>query len=94
MHTKTLMTGVKAINALRSTGVIIQVQNDVFLDILKNIDSPIVVTASKKYFFTSLSCQYLTNYKGLFFWVETEKPLQLPEGIELVEAKEMLIPMI
>ena len=91
MYSHTLASGAKVIKAIMSSGIMIQVEPSVFLDTLNKIATPLVVMSHKKEYFVE-SYQYMTNYKGLFFWVETKQPLQLPEEIEKIEAAQMFIP--
>ena len=78
--------------AIRASGVIVQVEESDFLAILSRTEKPLVVTGQggvlKKNY------QYLTSYKGLAFFAKLPIPLELGEGVELVTAKRICIPQL
>jgi len=78
--------------AIRASGVIVQVEESDFLTILSRTEKPLVVTGQggvlKKNY------QYLTSYKGLAFFTKVHIPLELGEGVELVTAKRICIPQL
>ena len=59
----------KAYHALTAIGAIVQVDANVFMEILARVEHPLVVTHQRKWAFGS-DYQYLTPYKGLYFYVE------------------------
>lgn len=76
--------------AIKASGVIVHVEPDVFLGLLKNRPDALVVHASGGFLTTNY--QYLTSYKGLAFFTKAPSPLELPSGIELVNSKSIWVP--
>jgi len=76
--------------AIKASGVIVQVEHSDFLGILARQEGLLVVHATGGFFNTNY--QYMTSYKGLAFFTKTVVPLNLPAGIELIEAKKIWIP--
>ena len=77
-------------NAIKASGVLVQVTPEDFLNILSKTDNPLVIFAiggifSKKY-------QYLTSYKGFAFFTKSPEPLQFPSEVEIVKAGKIWIP--
>jgi hypothetical protein len=71
--------------AIRASGVIVRVEPDAFVGILKRQPGALVVRAAGRFFSTNY--RYLTSYKGLAFYTKASAPLDLPPGTELVQAK-------
>jgi len=76
--------------AIKASGVIVQVEPRDFLLILQKQQAPLVVQAVGGFFTTSY--QYLSSYKGLAFFTKAAEPLLLPDGCEVVEARKIWIP--
>ena len=76
--------------ATKASGAIVSVEPDAFLTILSKTSKPLIVMAEGGFIKTSY--QYLTSYKGLFFYTKSSTPLQLPGDIELVVADKIWIP--
>jgi hypothetical protein len=76
--------------AIKASGVIVRVEPDDFLGILKRQQGALVVHATGGFFSTNY--QYLTSYKGLAFFTKSSAPLNLPSGTELVQAKKFWMP--
>jgi hypothetical protein len=76
--------------AIKASGVIVCVEPDEFLGILQRQPGLLVVHATGGFFSTNY--RYLTSYKGLAFYAKTSSPLDLPPGIELVQAKAIWVP--
>lgn len=76
--------------AIRASGAIVRVEPEDFLTILGRAERPVVVVAEGGFFSTTY--QYLTSYKGLAFFAKSKIPLQLPNDIELIQAKKIWIP--
>ena len=83
---------VAMIQAIKASGAIVRVDSDAFMQILRRVEEPIVVCATGGFFTTNY--QYLTSYKGLFFFTKATQPLMLPANSEVVEAKKISIPDI
>jgi hypothetical protein len=76
--------------AIKASGVIVRVEPDDFVGILKRQPGALVVHATGGFFSTNY--QYLTSYKGLAFFTRAPAPLDLPPGTELVQAKRIWVP--
>jgi hypothetical protein len=78
------------IAAIGASGVIVRVEPDEFVGILKRQPGALVVHATGG--FLSTNYRYLTSYKGLAFYTKAGAPLDLPPGMELVQAKSIWVP--
>ncbi|HWM92147.1 MAG TPA: hypothetical protein VN493_15390 [Thermoanaerobaculia bacterium] len=76
--------------AIKASGAIVRVEPEDFLKILARSAEPLVVSAPGG--FLSGGHEYLTSYKGLAFFTNSPKPLDLPEGAEVVAAQKIWIP--
>jgi hypothetical protein len=76
--------------AIKASGVVVRVEPDDFLAILRRQPGALVVHATGGFFSTNY--KYLTSYKGLAFFTKSPDPLDLPSGTELVLAKVIWIP--
>ena len=76
--------------AVKASGVIVHVEPDEFLGILRRQPGALVVHATGGFFSTTY--KYLTSYKGLAFFTKAPAPLDLPAGTELVQAKAIWVP--
>ncbi len=79
-----------AIAAIKASGVIVIVEPDDFVGVVKRQPGALVVHATGGFFSTSY--RYLTSYKGLAFYTKARAPLDLPPGTELVQAKAIWVP--
>lgn len=80
------------VNATRAIGAIAVVEPDEFRTILDRVeDVPLVVHATGGWFSTNY--QYLTNYKGIFFFTKSADEIHFNRSIELVRADKIWIPM-
>ena len=77
-------------NAIKASGVIVQVTPENFELILQHAKDPLIVYAEGGVFRTSH--QYLMSYKGIAFWTKSSEPLPLPSSAETVLAKRIWIP--
>jgi hypothetical protein len=77
-------------NAIKASGVLVNVSPEDFAAILRRTEKPLVVTAQGGFFSTSY--KYLTSYKGLAFYTKSPAPLILPADAELVKANGISIP--
>lgn len=76
--------------AIKASGAIVRMEPDGFQAILRKAGKPLVVTAQGGVF--KKNYQYLTAYKGLFFFTQSQAPLMLPNDTELVAARTIWIP--
>lgn len=80
-----------AIQAIKASGAIIQLEPNEFNKILAKIENPLVVTGRSGVF--GKDYQYLTNYKGLHFYCKSPVAINLPTGAEVVRSKRILVPV-
>jgi hypothetical protein len=76
--------------AIRASGAIVRVEPDDFLKILARSEAVLVISAPGG--FLSGGHDYLTSYKGIAFFTNSPKPLNLPPGAEIVTAQKIWIP--
>ncbi len=76
--------------AIKASGVIVRVNSNDFMTILRKNDKPLVVLA--KGGFLSANFKYLTSYKGLAFFTKSKEPLLLSSNVEVIEARKIWIP--
>ncbi len=77
------------IQALKASGVIVNLTPDEFRKILYKMENPIVVTATNTFF--GVTYQYLTTYRGLAFYTKTKEPIELGMA-EIIAAKKIWVP--
>lgn len=77
-------------NAIKASGAIVKLEPNDFETIVNRSKDPLVVIAEGGLF--SKNYQYLTSYKGLFFFCKTATPIQLPSGAEIIRSKNIWIP--
>jgi hypothetical protein len=76
--------------AIRASGAIVRVYPQDFLAILSRNMGALVVQSHGG--ILSSKFEYLTSYKGLIFYTESQTMLQLPNNIELITADKIWIP--
>jgi ABC-type branched-subunit amino acid transport system substrate-binding protein len=76
--------------AIKASGVLVRMEPDEFLKILRRVENPLVVVA--KGWFFNRGYQYLTSYKGLAFLTKSPDPLMLPANVEIVQAGRIWTP--
>lgn len=77
-------------NAIKASGVLVQVDSKDFLRIVQQSEKPLIVHASSKVIRTTH--KYLTSYKGLAFYTKVNEPLLLGNNVELIESRKISIP--
>ena len=77
-------------NAIKASGVIVRIESEEFMRLLRRADNPLVVYHEGGLF--SSKYQYLMSYKGFAFYTKTREPLLLPSGVEVVTANTIWIP--
>ena len=81
----------QVINATRALGAIVLLEPDEFEKIIARCDDiPLVVHAVGGWF--STTHQYLTNYKGIFFYTKSSDSLRFRHQVELIESGKIWIP--
>ena len=77
-------------NAIKASGVIVQVNQEDFENILRKSEKPLVVCATGG--FISTNYQYLTSYKGFAFFLKCPAPLMFSPKVEVIVAGKIWIP--
>lgn len=77
-------------NAIKASGVVVQVTPSDFHTILGKTEKPLVLFAKGGFFSTKY--QYLVSYKGFAFFTKSSEPILLPAGVETIAAKKIWIP--
>lgn len=77
-------------NAIKASGVIVHVEPQDFVNILRRVEKPLVVYAQGGFF--STNHQYLTSYKGLAFFTKSGDEISFPRSVEIIIAKKIWIP--
>ena len=86
----TVATVAAMAQAIKASGVLVQVEPESFSTICSKDESPLIVMAEGGVF--TKNYQYLTSYKGLAFYTKTVEPIQFPNRTELIFAKKIWIP--
>lgn len=89
MSNAAVLTSVIA-QAIKATGVVIEVSSENFLSVVERSESALIVHAKSKVIRTRH--KYLTSYKGLAFYTKVAEPLDFVGKVELVEARKIWIP--
>jgi hypothetical protein len=77
-------------NAIKASGVLVQVSQEDFEIILRKSEKPLVICATGG--FISTNYQYLTSYKGFAFFAKCPVPLMFPPKVEVIVADKIWIP--
>ena len=78
--------------ATKASGAIVRLEPQEFMRIISRIKAPLVVVSRAKGGLFSRNNEYLTNYKGIFFYTKTTTALNLPGDAELVSARHFWMP--
>jgi hypothetical protein len=76
--------------AIKASGVFVSVEPSDFAAILAQSEAPLVVIAKGGLFQPDL--QYLTSYKGLAFYAQSNTEIPLPADAQVIRARKMWIP--
>jgi hypothetical protein len=68
-------------NAIKASGVVVQVSSEDFQRIVARGEKPLVICATGGFF--SKNYQYLTSYKGFAFFTKSKMPLDLSPRLRL-----------
>lgn len=91
MTTGAAAAGAAAIaNAVKASGAIVRVEPNAFSAIISKGNNLLVVVAEGGMF--TKNFQYLTSYKGLFFFTKSSQPISLPRNVEVVTAEKIWVP--
>lgn len=77
-------------NAIKASGVVVQVSPEDFQRIVSKAEKPLVICATGGFFSTNY--QYLTSYKGFAFFTKSKVPVDLSPKIETVMVEKIWIP--
>jgi hypothetical protein len=77
-------------NAIKASGVLVNLDPDEWEKVLRHATDPLVVTAEGGFFSTTYL--YLFSYEGLAFHTKSREPLVLPERTRTVRARKIWIP--
>jgi hypothetical protein len=78
------------IQAIRASGVLVEVEPEDFLTIVGRSESPLVVVAEPRWY--SPRFKYLASHKGLAFYTKSRVPLDLPRRADIVAARSIWTP--
>jgi 3-deoxy-D-arabino-heptulosonate 7-phosphate (DAHP) synthase len=78
------------IQATKASGVIVKVDPEGFMTIVRRQDKPLIVHARGG--LLKPNYQYLTSYKGLAFFTKSSVELDMPYGVEFITAKTIWVP--
>ncbi len=78
------------VNAVRASGAIVEVEPEVFEQLVGKTKEPLVIYAEPG--FMSKKSSYLTNHRGFFFHTKTERRLNLPSQCEMIKSKKIWVP--
>jgi hypothetical protein len=78
------------VQAVKASGAIVRVLPELFTSLVSKSKEPLVVTAQGGLF--RKNHQYLTSYKGLFFYTKSPSPLQFSGNVEMIAAKTIWVP--
>jgi hypothetical protein len=76
--------------ATKASGAIVKMTPENFMKIINKMDDGLVVVAEGGIF--KKNYQYLTSYKGLFFFTKSPEPLSISSRIETVLSSKIWIP--
>jgi len=82
-------TAAAVANAIKASGAIVQVEPMDFLNILTDIERPLVVYSEAGFL---KPYKYLTSYRGLFFYAKSKEMLNIRGEVDLVLAKSIWVP--
>jgi hypothetical protein len=77
-------------NAIKATGVVVRLEPNEWLSVLKRNENAVVVVAEGGMF--KKSFRYLTSYRGLAFFTKSDQALVLPGSAEVITAKSISLP--
>lgn len=81
----------EVVMGIMAYGAVVHVKPDIFLTTLAKMEAPLVLMCHEKSFISEVF-QYLSPYKGLFFYVESKEPVEMPLEWEVVEIERKRIP--
>lgn len=79
-------------NAIKASGVVIEVSPAAFQSVLRRVEHPLVIYAEARRFFSSTNYQYLVSYKGFAFVTKSSEAILLPAEVETILAGKIWLP--
>lgn len=76
--------------ALRATGVIVEMEPAVLGPLLAKMEAPLVITAEGGFF--NPEYQYLVPYRGIVLFAKSSSRLEFPTSAEVIPAKSIRVP--
>jgi len=76
--------------AIKASGALIKLESSNFAKILGKADKPLVIVTGRGW--RKNKFRYMTAYKGLIFYTDTNEALILPSDIELITSEKIWIP--
>lgn len=77
-------------NAIMASGAIIKITTNDFISLLAKIDSSVVVEAKGGIFTTKWN--YITNYRGFYFFTKSKDRLGISSRHELIRSNKIWVP--
>jgi hypothetical protein len=78
--------------ATKASGAIVRLDLQEFMKIVSRMKSPLIIVSPATGGLFGRNNEYLTNYKGIFFYTKTSTTLNLPGDAELVRARSFWMP--
>jgi hypothetical protein len=78
------------VQAIKAAGTIVRIDAEDFSSLVRRNQKPLVVHARGNFF--TARHHYLTSYKGLAFYAKSDREVELPADVELIEAKSIWMP--
>ncbi len=78
--------------ATKASGAVVRLEPKEFMRIISRAKAPLIVVSPAKGGLFSRNSEYLTNYKGIFFYTKSSTALALPGDSELVRARSFWMP--
>lgn len=77
-------------NAIKASGVIVQVAPDDFRNLAGRAQDALVVHSESRWFGTRH--KYLLAFKGFAFYTKSKEPISLPGSVALIRAEKIWVP--
>jgi hypothetical protein len=78
--------------AIKASGAVVRLEPQEFMRIVAKMKAPLIVISPAKGGLFSRNNEYLTNYRGIFFYAKTGTALNLPGDAELVSSRSFWMP--
>ncbi len=78
-------------NALMASGAIVKIDENSFINLLSKMEGAAVVIEAKGGIFNN-RWNYLTNYKGFFFFTKSKERIGISTRHELIQSNKIWVP--